>query len=115
MSTEIEQKEYGDFWGGNCVATNRYYSFGVNPFSVAQVAICLREVKPNLNMILLTWVSTVRSLTTSMSAISRLYFMRAISAATSRSRAVSPPKACLAACFGESSCLGGNMSVEIGR
>ena len=34
----------------------------VSPFSMAQVAICVREVKFNLDRMLLTWVSMVRCL-----------------------------------------------------
>src|SRR5579859_6065835 len=76
----------------------RFY-WWLNPFSSAQAAICLREVKPSFNRILLTCVSMVRSLSTKASAISRLDFSCAIRAAISRSRSVSPPYVCLAACF----------------
>src|SRR5215831_5825378 len=72
----------------------------INLLSTAQAAIWAREEKSSLARMLVTWVATVRSPTTSSSAMARLDRPRAIRAATSRSRAVSPPKARLAACSG---------------
>src|SRR6266487_5291709 len=72
-------------------------SFGPSPFSLAHTAICVREVKPNLERMFSMCFSIVRELTTRISAISRLALPCAIRPATSRSRSVSPPKARLAA------------------
>src|SRR5262245_25801032 len=63
----------------------------------AQAATWVRAVKPSLPIILLTWDSTVRRLSTSAAAISTFDWPCATSRAISRSRAVSPPAARLAA------------------
>src|SRR6266567_6742702 len=67
----------------------------VRPFSVAQDAICAREVNPSFEKILLICASTVRTPTTRVPAISRFDFPCAMSAATSRSRSVKPLNASL--------------------
>src|SRR5215831_10853618 len=64
-----------------------------SPFSWTHRAIWVREVTPNLERILLTYVSTVRLPTTSCWAISGLVLPCAIRIATSRSRSVSPDRA----------------------
>src|SRR5712691_10828721 len=68
----------------------RYGSRLANPLSRAHSAIWKREETPNFESTLLTWVSTVRLLTTRSSAISALDWPCPISVATSRSRAVKP-------------------------
>src|SRR5215469_13915374 len=62
-----------------------------SPTSTAHAAIREREGTANFDKIVLTCVSTVRWLTTSVSAISRFVLPCAMSTATSRSRVVSPP------------------------
>src|SRR5215472_11598610 len=68
---ERYQERYGD-----CAA---YSLECARPFSWTQTAICARELKPNLDKMLLTWASTVRFPTTSRSAMSRLDFPCAMS------------------------------------
>ena len=79
----------------------RYVSRLVNPLSRAYSAIWKREGKPNFESTLLIWVSTVRLLTTSCSAISALDLPCPIKAATSRSRSVRPPYCSAVALRGE--------------
>ncbi len=62
----------------------------VSPLSIAQAAIWVREVMPNLDKMLPTCAPTVRSVMISVAAISRFDLPRAIQDATSRSRAVRP-------------------------
>lgn len=50
---------------------NWFVERATKPFSIAHVAICVREVNSNLDRILLTCAAAVRPLTTSASAISR--------------------------------------------
>src|SRR5689334_23031730 len=71
-------------------------TLAARPISITHTAICVREVQPDLNIILPMCVSTVRLVTINLSAISWLDFPLAINTATSCSLAVRPPKACFA-------------------
>src|SRR5262245_57958369 len=63
-----------------------------SPFATAQAAIWAREENPSFVRVRVVCASTVLIPTTRAAAMARLDFPCAIRIATSRSRAVSPPK-----------------------
>src|SRR4051794_12268425 len=70
---------------------NAYVGGQARPFRNAKAATAVREETPSLAKMWSRWVVTVRSLTTSASAISRLVLPWATRRATSTSRSVRPP------------------------